>query len=329
MTGYGPPLAALAASLSSLLLCGCTAALPSVPTPTQDLSAPAQGRYLTLDLRRDGGIPVTVQGEPLRLLVLPHAHSMLALNADVADRLGLREVMFGLGSASLRDGDHHVSGRVVRTRYRLDGAEEEAAWAIVMEEDIHPDYDGAISFGAIPARVFRIRLADDGADAVGDWRTLTLTGRSEALEQSRDYGALEFSQVLALHQHPVSANRKAAFYLRQARRLSEPGPVEPFSRLFSNTRPHRAVRLDPPLAVAPSMITDLLVEVEPDGRLPGARDTTSEDDVVVITQDARRTANAPTLYLGRAFFSGCYEIEVDKSRLTETVQPVRVRCAAP
>ena len=314
----------------SIVLCacasGCTVGLPMAPTPTQNLSAPEQGVFLTLDLRDSAGVDVEVNGETLHLLVLPNSESLLALNRNVADRLNLNPVFFGLGSASVTDGDHRVSGSVVRARYRVASSQPEQVWALAMEEDVHAGYDGAISFGAIPASVFRVQLQNESGGADRVWRTLTLSGRSEALERERDYAALEFSHALALYQDPISANRKAAFYLRRAGRLSEVGPVETLTRLFENQRPHRAARLDPPLLLGGRELSDVRIEVDEDGRIPGQTDE-SADDVVVVNHDTRRTAYAPTIYIGRDFFEGCSALEIDKAALSNTVQDIRVLCS--
>lgn len=308
---------------------GCTVMVPDVaPGPTTDLSAPELGEYLTLDLRDTAGIDVVVDGETLHLLVSSKSESILALNRDVADRLALREVFFGLGTASFRDGDYAVQGKVVKTKYAVAGAEVDRIWAVVMDEDIHPDYDGAISLGAIPASVFRLVLNDDVPGNSSTWYTITLLGRSENKERDRNYAALEFTQALALHQTPNTANRKAAYYLRRAGRLNNGGEPETFTRLFGNDRIHRTFTISPQLEVGGRMLGALLVEVNEDGSVPGAR-TRSVDDadgVVVVEFDAKKSAYAPQIYLGRDFFSACYELEVDQAKLAGTEQVFRIRC---
>jgi len=310
----------------NLLASGCTLPLPAnlvVPSPTQDLSAPEQNRFLTLDLRESAGITVDVEGEALHLMLFADPDSLLVLDRDVADRLDLPELFFGLTSAYVQDGDYTASGRGVRARYSVAGAEPEKAWAIVMDEDIHPDYDGAISFGAIPARVFRVLLGDDSE--AGDWRELVSTRSSEALERERDYDGLEFNHELALYQDPISANRKAAFYLRRAGRLGEGDSVQAFTRLFGNERPYRRFRMQPPLIIQSQPVQEMLIEVDPDGRIPGAVDP-EDGDVVVIHHDRRRAAYAPTIYLGRDYFARCHELEIDKSRFGSARLVLRARC---
>ncbi len=305
---------------------GCTLPLPTdlvLPSPTQDVSTPEQNRFLTLDLRESAGIKVDIEDETLHLMLFVDPRSFLVLDRDVADRLDLPKLFFGLSWASVQDGDYTVSGEVVRARYSVAGAELEKAWAIVMDEDIHPDYDGAISFGAIPARVFRVLLGDD--PEAGDWRELVSTRSSEALERERDYDGLEFNHELALYQDPISANRKAVFYLRRAGRLGEGGSVQAFTRLFGNEHPYRRFRMSPPLVVQSQPVQEMLIEVDLDGRIPGAVDP-EDGDVVVVHHDRRRAAYAPTIYLGRDYFARCHELELDKSNFKSAQLVLRARC---
>lgn len=314
-------------SLAAVLLGACTITLPDLePQPVHNLSDPETGGVLTFDLREGAGIQVVVEGEPLTLLLLARSESLLTLNPDIAETLDLPEVMFGLGSASVRDADHRVDGEVVRARYSVAGGPSETGWALVMEAPIYADYDGAISFGAIPADTFRLWLNDIGEGVDQAWFDLVLEGRSARREQERDYEGLEFSQTLALYQTPVSVNRKATLYLNRAGRLGARGAPAPFSRLFGNTQPHIDVDLEPGLEIAGFRIEQALAEVNADGGVPGDVRPGPDGGVVVVSEDLRGTAYAPTVYLGRSLFAGCSELQVAKDALGAVEARFAVRC---
>lgn len=311
------------------LAAACTLSIDAAaPTPDQDLSAPSTGQLLTFDLRDSASIPVEVEGRALELLLLARAEALMIIDRDVVQALGLPAVMFGLGSASLRDGDHRVAGEVRRARYRIAEASPEAVWALDLETDIHPRYDGAISFGAIPASRFRLILSDppaDGADQV--WIPIELALRSEALEAERDYAGLEFSHDLALYQDPVTANRKAVFYLLQADRIDPVSGIEDFDRLFANTRPHVRFAAAPPLEVSGIPVGRLTGEVPPDFD-PDAPAMAEGEDVIIVHHDRRRTVDAPTVYLGRSFFEPCSQIEVVRADQEQDRARIRALCRA-
>ena len=299
---FNPTRAAMI-SAAALLAAACTLSIDSVvPTPQQDLSAPGSGEVLTFDLRETAGVPVEVEGRSVNLLLLARAESVMIINREIADALDLNSVMFGLGSASVRDGDHRVSGEVRRARYRIAQGEQEQVWALDLDADIHRDYDGAISFGAVPASRFRLLINDPPADDAPEvWIPLILEGRSAALEASRDYSQLDFSQDMALYQDPVTANRKAVAYLQRAGRLEALTGPSPFERLFDNTRPHADFALDPPLTVSGLRVASLLGEVEPDFD-PDAPRETHDRDVIVVYEDLKRirsdAVSRPRLLLG-------------------------------
>ncbi len=313
----------------ALNLAACTLRLDGVePRPVQDLSSePGQG-VLTFDLRESAGVTVEVEGRHVDLVLLARAESLVALNRDIAGSLGLQSAMLGLGTAAVRDGDHRVSGAVRRARYRIAPGAYERAWVLDMEENFYPGYNGAISFGAIPASRFRILLNDAPPAGVEEvWVPMVLEGRSEALEQSRDYAALEFSHDLALYQEPVSANRKAVFYLHAAGRLVPISQSEPFMRLLNNVRPHVTFSVRPPVMVSGLPAGEILGEVDPEYD-PFAPRNDEAGEVIVVHHDLRGTAYAPTLYLGRSFFSACSELLVVREELERDRQTVSARCRA-
>ncbi len=315
----------LVAGFFAVLTSGCTASFPIDPGPTQDFAPPGTGTYLSFDLTQQSGVPVTVNGRELNLLLLQNESPVLSVNADIADSLELRPFLFGLGTVSFRDGDHVNIGKPFTGRYNIGRGEAEDGIIFVMDEDVHPDYDGMISFGAIPASVFRLQINPAPDATSGQWIEMTFTGRSRDQEDERSYRNLEFSHQLALFQDEISANLKASFYLNLARRVTPNGETQMHESLFARTSPHRGHRVDPPLDLELGPIDQVLAEVEADGSTPGLQSSDAEDAITVF-HDNRSVAYGPRLLLGRSYFEGCYEIEVDKSRMTAIEQVVRIRC---
>jgi hypothetical protein len=328
-SGAATPIAAAAALLALLATAGCTLSMDGmVPGPTQDLSGPGSGEILTFDLRDRAGIPVEVEGRALDRMLVAHEDPVLMVNREIVGELGLSAVMFGMGTATAQDGDHRVTGEVRRARYRIAPAEEDQIWVVDWERDVHPDYDGTISFGAIPASRFRLLLNDPPAAGVHQvWISMVLEGKSDALEAARDYDQLEFRHDLALYQQPVTATRKAVFYMARRGRLDPVSEVETFERLFENALPHVRFEVRAPLSFGGLPIGQVTGEVAPDYD-PDTPSPDSEIDVIVVHTDRKRAVDAPTLYLGRSFFEACSEILVDRDALETNRRRIEVLCRA-
>jgi len=310
----------------------CVTAPVSEPKPQTDLSE-GKSPY-TLDLRQSAGMKVTVQGQELHLLVLPYSDSLLFLNKDVAQRLKLKPIFFGLGTADFSDGDFYVGGKGFNAEYSVGAAPTEKIWALVMEENIHDGFDGAISFGAIPATRIRILLNDPMPNFQSDMRTLKLSGKSKTLEAERSYHSLDFSHTLALYQDPVSVNKKASHYILQSGNAEWIGIKQSVTRLFGNTRLHKVLRFKQPLDLDGFRLGEVLGEV-PDTLEAEPEDTSSiertggahVEEKITVLHDKKSARHAPVFYLGRDFFEDCSEIIFDKRTFQVSDQiSVMVQC---
>lgn len=290
---------------------------PRPPSPVQDLAAAAPDGVVTFDLRDRASIAVEVaapggEARTLDLLLLARSDSMLVLNRDIAHALDLPAVLFGLGSATVRDGDLSVSGEVRQARYRIAPGGWEAVWALDMDRDMHAGHDGAITFAAVPASRFRVLLNDPPADGAREiWVDMELDPRTATAEEERDYDRLEFGYDFAFHQDVVTANAKAVTYLDRNRRLRPVSGPAPFTRLFGRTAPHVRFEVTPPLRLAGLPVDRLLGEVEADFD-PDAQPPADGVDRIEVFHDRRRPGFAPTIGLGRAFFSPCSQLRVER-----------------
>ena len=281
------------------------------PSPVQDLSATAEDGVVTFDLRDRAGVTVEVEGRSLNLLLLARQEPVLILNREIVEALSLPPVLFGLGSAEIRDGNHIVTGEVRRARYRVPPGVEEQAWALDLEADIHPDYDGAISFGTIPASRFRLLIDDREPGATSALSEVTFSAVDPSRGGERNFADLEFTFDLALYQDPVTVNRKATLYLSRAGRLTRVSEVTPASRLFGNVWPHARFEVDPPMMLGERPVTRLLGEVAPDFQVE-AGDHEPTHEVIEVFEDLRTPGHDPKIYLGRSFFAGCTELVVER-----------------
>lgn len=304
--------------LSLAVSLGACVSIPaSEPKPQSDLSE--DGVPFPIDLTESAGLDVIVNNRRLHLFLLPYSDSLVFINQSIAEDISLKPIFFGMGAVGMSDGDHRVNGRAFEVEYAVASSPIERAWALVMTEDLYPEYDGGISLGAIPANLLNLRLADRDDAEGGEIHTISLSGKSNALEKDRDYHALEFATGLALYQDPVTANRKAARYIRQSGRVATMGERQTLTRLFNNQRAFEEMSLDPPLAVGGREVSLLLGEADDtlDSTVPVERDTARSDDaqvqeVVTVMHDQKTAKYAPMLMLGRDFFRGCSDIFLDK-----------------
>ena len=205
---------------------------------------------------------------------------------------------------------------------------------MVMDVNIHPEFDGAISIGALPAQKIRILLNDSDVDAEQAVRALTLTQASKKLEAKRDYHKLQFNRDLVLYQDRVTLNRKARRYLEmnvESDRVSEPVSIR---GIFGFDRQYEELKFGSLITVDGFQIGSGWAELDDarpenaDRRQAYSSDTRIEETVTIM-HDKKSARYAPTLGLGRDFFSDCSEMLIDKMNVDEHEQLVTaVKCVS-
>lgn len=271
---------------------------------------PAEVTQTDLEVRRGDTIGMTIDDQPVRFRLAPDAVSVPTLNADAAQRIGLKPSMIGylyvIGPAK-------IAFRTDEVRYRA----------------------GEVSFKLRTA--FSGRQLADGADGIAGPETfafrrtiLTLRDprpedRAITLSLDKEMGRSQTSVRIEVGGRPIYA----AFSFDRAESLvtatggkwiadANGGRFEGEAReapiLYGIARPIRSLRLDRPLMLGELEIRNLAVRVSDMGTsrgIPEGIAPEQDPNEIVVTADGKRKFPNQRLYIGMDTIGHCASITYD------------------
>lgn len=292
--------------------------LAVVPLAVAAVAKPADTTRQHLEVRKGATIAMEINGQPMRIRLAPDAISVATLNADAAQRIGLKPSMIGYIYVI---GPQKIGFRTDNVPYRV----------------------GDISFNRRTA--FSNRQLADGADGVAGPETFPFRrtvftlrppqpgDRAITLPLDKDMGRSQTGVRIDVGGRPIYA----AFSFDRAESLvtatggkwiadSNGGQFEGDAReapiLYGVSRPIRPLRLKRPLMLGELQIRNLAVRVSDVGSSQGIAEAGAPDqdpNEIVVTADSKRKVPNQRLYIGMDTIGHCASITYDFAAQTVTL----------
>ena len=260
---------------------------------------------LTLEARAGEPVDITINDQPVRMLIAPDAVSAVTVNGDTAERLGLEPSMFGfvylIGSTRLP-----FSTDTVRYHMQDGTFRRRTAYSDIQ---VVEGADGVVGPGHFPQERQVLRLRED---APGD-RALTyplvrmgrsLTGTVLEAGGVPIHVAFSFDRpetLVSATGGRIIAEDRGGFFTGEAREI----PV-----LYLVERPVRTLTLSQPLFLGELEIRNFAVRVADHGNADSISEEAPDPDEIVVTAN---TGDMPRqrMYIGMDTIGHCASITYD------------------
>ena len=293
----------------SFVLLSVAFAAPAMAMARSGASLPDE-----LFLSSDPVIDVTINGQPLRLEVRPEAPEAPTLNADVAERLGLKPGMIAFRSMV---GPEKVSGN--SSVHRVDyGAGERKQRIFWTDRQSSIRADGTISPASLPYKkvTFRLRAPQPGEQDItlplDNFGFLGRLGVGTTLDLDGDKVRFQFS----LQRDETLVSAPTGNWLAQKR--DGKFTAEPRQTLiyYGIERPTREMTLARPVPLGPRLLTTADVRYSDYGDASGiaaADQAGADSDEIVVVGDKKRDVDL-RIVAGRRFLEGCSSLTYDMQK---------------
>ncbi|MBX3511192.1 MAG: hypothetical protein KF700_08320 [Hyphomonadaceae bacterium] len=289
----------LARSLVAAALLAATLAAPAAAQSTVTLDASAGVSPL---------VEGQINGQPVRLEVELRMFDALALSNAAAERLRVRRLPLAALRVGVEGSDAAIRGRVARPRFHIAG-QPARAFAGIFPAPVSARADGVIGPGALPQSIITVVLREEPEGA----RDIVFAlADPDIWEAEAQVGGQTLRVFFTLAREASVFNRPAARLFDSDGQIEAHGDlVEAPIALGLNTlmQPVRTELRVQGLPLAPAF-------ARTNAPLLGA----TEPDAFVVS--AETEAPPPSVTLGRAAFSQCAWLRVDRRARTLTL-----RCA--
>lgn len=290
----------------------------AVATAGQVAAKPAETAKADLEVRVGETVAMTINDQPVRIHLQPDAVSVPTLNADAAQRIGLKPSMIGYVYVI---GPERIAFHSDNLRYRTGGAEFKRRTTF-SDRQLAGGADGVAGPGAFPFRRTILTLRDpQPAD------------RAITLPLDTEMGGTQTGVRIDVGGHPIYA----AFSFGRAESLvtaaggkwiadANGGRFDGAAReapiLYGVLRPIRSLRLDRPLMLGGLEIHNLAVRVSDIGNSQGISDGPAPEqdpNEIVVSGDSNRKVPKQRLYIGLDTIGHCASITYDFEAGTVTL----------
>lgn len=279
---------------------------------------PAETAPTDLAVRMGETIAMTINDQPVRIHLEPDAISVPTLNADTAQRIGLKPSMTGYVYVI---GPERIGFRTDNVQYRAEDAVFKRRTAF-SDRQLADGADGVAGPGTFPFRRTILTLRDpQPADRAITLPLDTEMGRSQTgvmidVGGHPIYAAFSFGRTESL----VTAT--GGKWIADANGGRFDGAAREAPILYGVSRPIRSLRLDRPLMLGGLEIRNLAVRVSDIGNSQGIADGPAPEqdpNEIVVSGDSKRKVPKQRLYIGMDTIGHCASITYDFEAGTVTL----------
>lgn len=298
--------------------CSSTVALAVMVTACTAAAKPAETAQRDLEVRMGDTVEMKINDQPLRIRLAPDAISIPTLNADAAQRIGLKPSMIGYIYVI---GPEKIGFRTDSAAYVAKGAAFKRRTAFSARQLV-TGADGIAGPETFPfARTILImRDARPGDYAI----TLPLDsemGRSQTSVRI-DVGGRPIYAAFSFDRAESLVTATGGKWIADAHGGRFDGAAREAPILYGVVRPIRPLRLDRPLKLGALEIPNLAVRVADMGNSRGiAEGPAPEQDPneIVVSADSKRKIPNQRLYIGMDTIGHCASITYDFTAATVTL----------
>ena len=271
-----------------------------------------------LEVRMGETIAVTINDQPARIRLAPDAISVPTLNADAAQRIGLKPSMIGYIYVI---GPEKIGFRTDNVRYRAQAVSFKRRTAF-SQRQLVDGADGIAGPETFPfMRTILIMRDPQPADRAITLPLDTKMGHSQTgvridVGGRPVYAAFSFDRAESL----VTAT--GGKWIADANGGRFEGDAREAPILYGVARPIRSLRLDRPLMLGELEIRNLAVRVSDMGNSQGIAESDAPDpdpNEIVVSGDSKRKLPSQRLYIGMDTIGHCSSITYDFEAGTVTL----------
>lgn len=280
----------------------------------QSSNAPPTG----LSVRLGDAVAMTINDQPVRIRLAPDAVSVPTLNADVAEKIGLKPSMVGYVYFI---GPEKISLRTDRVKYQAGDASFKSRTAF-SDRQVVDDADGVAGPATFPFRHTMFVLRDP---QVGDRAITFRLDRSLGLSQTGvriDVGGRPVYAAFSLDRAESVVTATGGQWIAEANGGRFNGDAREAPILYEISRPIRGLDLDRPLMMGDLEIRNLAVRVSDMGNAQGIPDGDRPEqdlDEIVVTANSKRKVPTQRLYIGMDTIGHCASLTYDFEAGTVTL----------
>lgn len=292
---------------TALALCASQAAAQTSDAPSTDLN-----------VRVGDTVAMTINDQPVRFRLAPDAVSVPTVNADVAEKIGLKPSMVGyvyfIGTVK-------IALRTDNVKYRLGNRSFKSRTAFSDRQMVR-GADGVAGPETFPFRRTMFTLRDPQA---GD-KAMTFPldkglGRSQT-GVKMDVGGRPVYAAFSFDRAESIVTATGGQWIADANGGRFNGDARQAPILYEVSRPIRRLELDRPLMLGGLEIRNLAVRVSDMGNAQGIPDgAVSEQDLdeIVVTGESKRKVPTQRLYIGLDTIGHCASLTYDFEAGTVTL----------
>ena len=284
----------------------------------QAAARPADAPPTDLIVRVGDTVAMTINDQPVRFHLAPDAVSVPTLNADVAEKIGLKPSMIGymyfIGSVK-------ISLRTDKVKYQAGSASFKIRTAF-SDRQVIDGADGVAGPATFPFRrtIFVLR-----APQAGDQATTFKLDKGLGLSQTGvkiDVGGQPVYAAFSLDRAESVVTATGGQWIADANGGRFNGDARQAPILYEISRPISQLDLDRPLMLGDLEIRNLAVRVSDMGNaqgIPGSATPDQDLDEIVVTGDSKRKTPTQRLYIGMDTIGHCASLTYDFEAGTVTL----------
>ena len=271
-----------------------------------------------LAVRVGDTVAMRINDQPVRFFLTPDAVSVPTVNADVAEKIGLKPSMVGyvyfIGTVK-------IALRTDRVQYRAGNASFKSRTAF-SDRQVADGADGVAGPATFPFRRTIFTLRDPQA---GDRAITFPLDKDMGLSQTGvkiDVGGRPVYVAFSFARPESVVTATGGQWIADANGGRFNGDAREAPILYEISRPIRSLALDRPLMLGELEIRNLAVRVTDMGNAQGIPDGTIADqdlDEIVVTGDSKRKVPTQRLYIGMDTIGHCASLIYDFDAGTVTL----------
>lgn len=285
---------------------------------SQAAAQPSDALPTELSVRVGDTVAMTINDQPVRFRLAPDAVSVPTVNADVAEKIGLKPSMIGYVYFI---GPVKIALRTDKVKYRAGSTSFKSRTAF-SDRQVVDGADGVAGPATFPFRrtIFVLRDPEAGDQAI----TFRLD-KSLGLSQTGvriDVGGRPVYAAFSLDRAESVVTATGGKWIADANGGRFNGDAREAPILYEVSRPIRGLDLGRPLMLGDLEIRNLAVRVSDMGNAQGIPDATIPDqdlDEIVVTGESKRKVPTQRIYIGMDTIGHCASLTYDFEAGTVTL----------